>query len=257
MKKDTALGIISITLILLGVIFYIATKPLPAKAPGDRGIAATKGSSSEHSAYYDIAINYATTTPLLSSVGAEANTAAVVLMQKFANDTVAQFKIDGNFANLTAKDIEMMGFDQGRREKLQIVYMIASSSRTVSYIDTVYMDTLGAHGNTFFTTFTFDTKSGALLALGDAFLPGTRYLDTLSAIARAKLPEIIGKDLVDTSMLNDGTTPKDENFSKFFFDNKDFVILFAPYQVAAYAAGPQTLRIPRSELANVLKPEYR
>ena len=57
-------------------------------------------------------------------------------------------------------------------------------------------------------------------------------------------------------MINMGTTPEEVSFENFYFDGNDLVILFAPYQVAAYAAGPQTLRIPLSELASILKPEY-
>ena len=147
-----------------------------------------------------------------------------------------------------------MGFDKGRKETLQITYLIASSAHTVSYIFTIYEDTLGAHGNTFFHTFTFDTGTGASLSLADIF--SSSYLDTLSSISRTKLPSVIGDD-ADPAFINNGTTPDEKNFENFFFDNRDFVVLFAPYQVAAYADGPQTLRIPLSELSSILKPEYR
>jgi hypothetical protein len=58
-------------------------------------------------------------------------------------------------------------------------------------------------------------------------------------------------------MLSAGTTPEEKNFANFFLDNQEFVLLFPPYQVAPYAAGPQTLRIPLPELSNILKQEYR
>ncbi|HUY05188.1 MAG TPA: RsiV family protein [Candidatus Paceibacterota bacterium] len=257
MKKSTLSGIAAILVILGSIGFYAATRPLTATAPGTTAtMALPDGGYSEHAAYYDIAANHATSTPLLAAVGPAANAAAVALMEKFVGDTIVQFKTDGNFANLTANDIHMMGFDQGRKEKLQIVYLIASSPRTVSYIYTTYEDTLGAHGNTFFHTFTFDTTSGAALSLADLFVPGADYLGTLSSIARAKLPAVIGKN-ASAQMLDSGTTPEDKNFANFFFDNKDFVILFAPYAVAPYSSGPQTLRIPVSELGRILKPEYR
>lgn len=250
MKKSTLIG----TVIVLGsVAFFTATRLEQAEAPsGVASLSLPATGYTEHAQYYDIAANYATSTPLIGNV----NAAAVALMESFVSDTITQFKQDGNFAKLTPNDIHMMGFDQGKRETLQITYLIASSAHTVSYIFTIYEDTLGAHGNTFFHTFTFDTSTGAALSLGDMFVPRSEYLATLSSIARAKLPSSIG-DSADTKMIAGGTTPEDRNFANFFFDNKDFVILFAPYAVASYVAGPQTLRIPISDLVNILKPEYR
>ena len=255
MRTSTLSGIIVTLAIVGGIIFYAATKPLTAVAPGTAAPLPENGYL-EHAAYYDIAANYATSTPLLADIGPAANAAAVARMEAFISDTIAQFKTDGNFANLTASDIRTMGFDRGRKETLQIVYLIASSAHTVSYIYTTYLDTLGAHGNTFFHTFTFDTTTGAPLSLADAFLPGSSYLETLSGLAREKLPGTIGQG-ASAQMLDAGTTPDAKNFANFFFDNKDFVVLFAPYAVAPYAAGTQTLRIPVAQLAAILKPEYR
>lgn len=259
MKKDTILGTGILLIILGGIIFYVATRPLPAKAPGAPAATALSADTYvEQADYYDIAANYASSTPLQG----EKNAAAVALMQNFVTDTIAQFKTDGNFANLTAEDIKTMGFDQGRKETLQIAYLIASSPRTVSYIFSVYEDTLGAHGNTFFHTFTFDTdpstssgQAGTELSLSDIFTTNS-YLNTLSSLSRTKLPAIIG-DGAEANFINGGTTPEEKNFQNFFFDNQEFVILFDPYAVAPYSSGPQTLRIPLSELANILKPEYR
>lgn len=257
MNKDTIIGALAILLALIGIIAYALLRPLPAKAPAiaDRSGLPT-GGYVEHAAYYDITASYATSTPLLASVGADADAAAVATMKNFVASTIAQFKADGNFANLTARDVQVMGLDKGRKETLNIVYLIASSSHTVSYIFTIYQDMLGAHGNTVFHTFTFDTRTGALLSLSDLFVPGSSYLATLSSTSRAALPTIIGEG-ADTNMIANGTMPEEKYFQNFFFDNKDFVVLFDPYAVAPYAAGPQTLRIPVSELANILKPDYR
>lgn len=257
MRKDIAIGTVVVLVGITGIILYTALKPAPAKAPVG-GVAATEsvlpaGGYSEHAPYYDIVANYPTTTPLTGAAGG----AAIRRMQDFIAQTIAQFKSDGNFANLTPDDIHVLGFDQGRRYTLQTTYLIGSSARTVSYIFTLYEDTGGAHGNTFFHTFVFDTATGQNLSLVDLFTPGASYLDTLSRLSRAKLSDVIGRDMADPSTISSGTTPEEKSFMNFFFDNRDFVILFPPYQVAAYAAGPQTLRIPLSELSGILKPQYR
>lgn len=256
MRKDIAIGTVVVLVIIFGIIFYAAMRPAPAKAPTD-GVASSgsilpAGGYSEHAPYYDIVANYPTTTPLTGAT----NEAAIKLLQDFIAQTIAQFKSDGNFANITPDDVHALGFDQGRKYALQVAYLIGSSARTVSYIFTVYEDTGGAHGNTFFHTFVFDTATGQHLLLTDLFTPGAPYLDTLSRISRTKLPDVIGRDMADSSTIRNGTAPDEKNFVNFFFDNHDFVILFPPYQVAAYAAGPQTLRIPLSELSGILKLGY-
>ncbi|MFZ2167978.1 MAG: DUF3298 domain-containing protein [Minisyncoccia bacterium] len=257
MKKDILLGVIAVLVILGGVIFYAATKPSSTKAPEDIDLYSLSGGSYvEHADYYDIEANYASSTPLSYLVSASADAEAVATMKKFVSDTVAQFKADGNFANLTAEDIQVMGFDKGRKEKLKVMYLVAPAVRTISYVFTIYEDTLGAHGNTFFQTFTFDTKTGAELSLADAFLPNAQYLESLSSISRAKLPGVIGGN-ADMKFIEPGTTPEEKSFEDFFFNGSDFVLLFAPYAVAPYSEGPQTLRIPLTDLASTLKTEYR
>lgn len=259
MQRKTYISIAVVLVIIAGIVLYFATQPVPAKAPrtaGGSAIILPAGGYSEHTKYYDISASYATSTPLLKSAGALADTTARSFMLGFVRDTIQAFKTGGNFANLTSADIKAMGFDQGRKETLQITYHIASSPRTVSYIFTIYEDTLGAHGNTFFRTVTFNMKTGAPLTLASIFSPGTTYLNTLSSISRAKLPGIIGQG-ADTTFIKNGTEPKKENFQSFFLENKNFVVLFAPYDVAPYSFGAQTLRIPLSQLSSILRPEYR
>lgn len=257
-QASTAFGsILVIALIgLAGYAIFTHTKPLSAVVDVS-GLPA--GKYVEQAEYYDIAANYATSTPFLHKDPA-ADAAAIALMKKSVGDTIAQFKSDGHFAALTPAEAARMGLSPGRKEKLDIVYLIASSTHTVSYIFTIYEDTLGAHGNMTFTTFTFDASAGAPLSLADLFTPGADYLARLSQISRGKLPGIIGGN-IDAAFVKNfiepGTTPEEKHFENFFLDNRELVILFAPYQVAPYSAGPQTLRIPVSDLADILKPEHR
>jgi hypothetical protein len=258
MKKEIVIGAASLVIIVLGIGLYVAYYHPGTPAPSTT-LALPPGSYTEHAAYYDIAANYPTTTPLSSS----ADAAAVAQIQSAISGIISQFKTQGNFANLSPNDISMMGFDQGKKESLQIEYLIGSGPHTVSYIFTTYTDTLGAHPNTDFATFTFDTdpstssgQAGQALALSDIFASGSDYLGTLSTLARQALPAIIGQGS-DPSFINPGTTPDASNFKNFFFDNSDFVILFPPYQVAPYSSGPQTLRIPVTQLDSILNPAYQ
>ncbi|MFA6502879.1 MAG: RsiV family protein [Candidatus Paceibacterota bacterium] len=253
MKKDTALGLSAIIVVLGGIFLYAAFKPAPAKAPTEALAPSLSGIHyAEQGNGYDINAFYASSTPLQARVGVAADAEAVALMKKFVGDTIAQFKADAS----AATDEPKRENGNGNKQTLTIAYLMASSVQTYSYLFTIYTDASEARGTTAFRTFTFDTRSGKLVTLADAFESGVDYLALLSQISRAKLPEIIGKDTVP-SLLQSGTTPTEEHFSNFFFDNQDFVVLFPQGQVAPGIVGPQTLRIKLSELGAKLRPAYR
>lgn len=243
--------------ILAGIFAYALTRPTPApSSPTEDASSLPPAMYEEHEQYYDIALHYPQRTPLRESAGAQADEAAVTGMKTFVMDAAAQFKQNGNFSALTPEDIRALGLDTGRRLTLDMDYLVTASPRTLSYVFVIHEDTGGAHGNTYFRTFTFDTETGEALSLADLFVSGADYLGILSGVARTRLPGILG-DILDEQMLLAGTGASAENFENFFLDEDTLTILFAPYQVAAYAAGPQTLAIPRAELAQILKPEYR
>ena len=210
----------------------------------------------ENGNYYDIIANYTSTTTLRGKVGVAADAAAVALMKDFISDTINQFKTEGNFDNLTPENIAAMGFDKGRKGHLRITYLVAAPARMVSYIFTIYTDTLGTQRTTSYKTFTFDTETGTPLSLTDVFSPGTHYLEKLSVLSRAKLSVAIGKKS-DTNSIERGTTPEGKNFENFYLDGTSLDLLNPPYQVPPNSAGPQALNVPLSELSSILKPIYQ
>ena len=251
MKYQNAVGFIVLALILGGIVWLaFAHTAVAPSGPKE------SGTLSEDAKYYTVKAAYPTETALTATAGVAADAAAVAAMKQFELDTIAQFKTDGNFANLTPEDISMMGLDQGRQYALEMEYSTTTAPHSVSYVFTIYEDTLGAHPNGYFHTFTFDSTTGANLALGDLFTSGADYLHKLSNISRAELPAVIGTD-ADTSYIASGTTPDEANFGNFALDKDNLVLIFPPYQVGPYALGPETLYIPRTELKDILKPEYQ
>lgn len=211
----------------------------------------------EHAAYYDIDLSYPSATPL-ASLSAEANAQAVAAMKASMQEIADSFKKNGNFENLTPEDVKLMRLDE-RKEALSSEYKAYAGTRTVSYVFTIYEDTLGAHPNTYFRTFTFDTKTGMKLELGNLFLPSANYLSVLSQRARTDLPAIIkrmsGSD-ADIAYIQEGTKPLAESFQNFYIDGSNLVLLFPPYQVGPYALGTVIDPVPLARLASV-KAEYR
>jgi len=252
MNRNTLVGLIALLVVALGATLYYGLRPAPAKAPASTVTTTLTNPYTEHGAYYDVTASYPTT----ASLAAAADESAVTMMQGWIIETVGQFKSDTHAESPSPEDIAAMGFDQGRKVSLEITYRAFSSPHTASYAFTTYQDTGGAHGNTFFRTFTFDTKTGAKLALADLFAPGADYLTTFSSIARAKLPGILG-DMANTQMIEGGTAPEARSFESWYLDGSSLALLFPPYAVAPYAAGPQTVLISFSDLADVLRPEFR
>ncbi len=249
-----------ILIVLLG--WYMISVPAPVKAPTTTNTpAATEPVTlDEDATYYTVKATYPTTTTLSGSASAQADQAAVLTMKTFVEQEIARFKDNGNFANLTHDDIQMQGLDQ-RKYALGIEYTTHESKSTLSYVYQMYADTGGAHPNTYYRTFTFDKTSGAVLELGDVFLPNAKYLQTLSEKSRSMLPPMIAKmvnlevSAVDTDYIKSGTLPEADAFQSFYFEGNNLVLLFPPYQIGPYVLGMILLPIPTSELKD-LRPEY-
>ena len=138
---------------------------------------------------------------------------------------------------------------------LDVSYTITPYTDSISSIlFTIYEYTGGAHGNTTFQSFVFDTANQRVLTLGDvieASLPEA----AIAGLVQDQLREKLG-DMTDEQWILDGTSPTPENYANWILTVDGLVFTFPPYQVAAYAAGPQEVTIPWSALEGTLMPEF-
>ena len=145
MDHRLIVGLTVALIIVASAAVYFGFRQAPTQTPGTlMDTTAIANPYVEHTQYYDIVANYPTTTPL----SAQASKTAIEAMQGWVIDTVSQFKSESDS-------------NQGAKLSLQILYLIASSPHTISDIFTTSEDTGGAHPNSFFTTFTFDTTTGS------------------------------------------------------------------------------------------------
>jgi uncharacterized protein YecT (DUF1311 family) len=88
---------------------------------------------------------------------------------------------------------------------------------------------------------------------------GERGLKLVSALAMADLDrQLLGPDgLSDKDWIARGTAPTAPNFENFILQRDRLRIEFPPYQVAAYAAGPQSVEIPLAKLRPAIRPNWR
>jgi len=161
--------------------------------------------------------------------------------------SIAQFKEDGNFANLTAEDIQIQGLGPDRKYAYDAEYKTYNAPGYTSYFYTIYQDTLGAHPNGFFLTFVFD-KEGNKVSLAQLFPNNPNWLEELSLVVSnevvAQMKQRTGLDDITGSVFAEGLATKEENFQTFVIDGDMLVVEIPPYQVAAYAMGSFEVRTP-------------
>jgi Protein of unknown function (DUF3298) len=210
--------------------------------------------------YYNIDAVYPGVTPLKESVDASSDTKAIALMKAFQENAIQGFKENGNFSKLTPEDIKMQGLgEDGNKYELSIDYKVYKGKRTISYVYTMYQYTLGAHPNTYYRTFTFDTKTGESLEISDIFLPKSLYEERLSKQVRKDLTSLLSKmggAPADQENIKSGTIPDTGSFQNFAIDGENLTMIFPPYQVAAYVYGAVIDPISLRVFKDILNPIY-
>ncbi|HVX91484.1 MAG TPA: RsiV family protein [Candidatus Paceibacterota bacterium] len=262
--REAIIGFVVLIIIIIGISWYALTRPMTATAPGTATTTPPTGNATDPAhltdsgEFYTVDTQYPSETAL-AGLPDSADVNAVALMKQWEIDTIADYKT--NWTDLGA-DFEAHLRDEHLKGSLKITYETHQSPHTVSYVYTVYSDTLGAHPNTTYKTFTFDTTNGQNLSLAMLFNPGTNYLGWLSQYSRSQLPAMIAAreqvdvSQVDMDMLNAGTTADAANFSDFYLDGTNLVILFPPYAVGPYVLGSSELKILTSQIPG-FKSQYQ
>ncbi len=129
------------------------------------------------------------------------------------------------------------------------------SDTIVSLVFTIGDYTGGAHPNSWYTTFTFDLEQGQEITLDDLFVEGSNPLAVISPIIQQDLLARIG-EMTDPTWVEQGTGENPDNYQNFAITPDQLIFFFPPYQVAAYAAGPQEASIPLSQIRAILAPLF-
>jgi hypothetical protein len=98
----------------------------------------------------------------------------------------------------------------------------------------------------------YDSKTCRVLRLADLFRPEANYVQRISQLAIASLER---NEYAESSAIEHGAGPVESNFKYFTLTDTHLVLHFPMYQVAAGAAGEQTVEIPFAELAPLLRLE--
>ncbi len=99
-------------------------------------------------------------------------------------------------------------------------------------------------------SYNYDLEKGEQITVNQLFLHGVNPLQTISDFCKAELD----KRDIGFDGFGGGAEPTPENYAVWNLSSQGLVIVFNEYQVASYAAGPQTIIIPFEALGNIIKP---
>ncbi len=122
----------------------------------------------------------------------------------------------------------------------------------VTYVFTIFLDTAGAHPNTYIKSITFDKEKQQIVTIDSLVRQYPNLLKQLSTLSleelkhSEKFKEQGYQDII--GMLEDGTKPIAKNFRNFAFTEKGLLLFFENYQVAPYFYGSFQVNIPYSSL---------
>jgi len=145
---------------------------------------------------------------------------------------------------------------------ITIGYTVALAKDDLIAIEFVVSDyeAGAAHPNSYTEVVNFDLKNGKSIKLPELFQPGAKYLQALSTYCIQDFKKQ-AKEQGANAMLDDddwikrGAGPELTNYANWSITKKGLEITFDPYQVASYAAGPQSVTVPYSALKDIIKPD--
>ena len=219
--------------VLAGALLLLAAPALAA------GVKVEKATIEKKTGAYEISVEY----PRTGNAPVDADIAAWAKAQ--ADD----------FVNLSVGDRQA----DENPYALDITYEVPRNDADwLAVVFTIYTDTGGAHPNTDFAAMNYVMPDGWRIYLPEIF-GGRKALEKISALAIADLTKrLTGPDgMSDADTIHTGAGPAWDNFQDFVLEPKVLHIDFPPYQVAAYAAGPQETDIPLSALKPFMRKDFR
>jgi len=114
-----------------------------------------------------------------------------------------------------------------------------------------------AHGNSVTQVLNYDLKKAKKLALADLFVDKSKYLTVIANYCMKELKERAKKEdsAIFADQIETGAGPRADNYRAVAITKRGLWITFDPYQVAAYAAGPQYILVPYAALKDIIRPD--
>ena len=176
-------------------------------------------------------------------------------LEKIGKDERAKFLSDIKDVYIDPKE--------NQKNKLSITFKTATiSPQLISIIVEASPCIAGtAHPNLVTIPFVYNVDLKKQITFTDLFNTKTKYLERLSSLSIKQLIDASKKNNsyyeAKEQTIQQGASPKIENFKTFSIENGNLILTFDPYQVAAYADGIQSVTLARAEITDVLSNEGR
>lgn len=126
--------------------------------------------------------------------------------------------------------------------EMQATPWASDSTRSVSF--EIYENLGGAHPNTWYQTFNYDTERRSAIAFGDLFAPGVNPLTAIFPIVQRNLEAEMGMPTPVSE--EDGMDPS--HYRNFAITPTNLVFFFDRGELMAGAAGAHTVYVPRNAI---------
>jgi hypothetical protein len=236
MKTKSLIGWLTVLVVLVALGWWTVQYLGLGMRPGAVGIEKRTVNASSPDGAYAISIEYPAVYGLASSA----------LEQKVNRE------IEGDLDGLATafkedinQDAMLKSAASSSQAALTITYAIPYQDDHLMSVqfDSMIYSSDAAHPNSFTATLVYNLDTGTVVGLDDLFKQGSNYLSFLSTYTAKAVALQLG-DAGTKEVIAAGTAPKAENFKSYMVTPRGLVIIFDPYQVAAYAAGPQKVTIP-------------
>ncbi len=126
---------------------------------------------------------------------------------------------------------------------------LGENGKYISFVFHIFMDTGGAHPNTYIWSAVYDTKKKEIVNIDSITEKYKNFLVNISEYSYKVLAEDKNiKSYGTYDMLKEGTRPTKDNFRNFAIDKNNLVIFFEKYQVAPYVLGEFKVEIPMKDI---------
>lgn len=136
----------------------------------------------------------------------------------------------------------------------QVDFSSISDVKSVLLIASI--NTGGAHPNAHFYTWSYREDTGQMLRFSSLFQAEHNPMWMIAPMVKEALMNTLGEGTTE-EMIDAGINADNfEEHRNFVLDGDKLVLLFAPYEVAPYALGPQKVEILLSDLNAILAPPF-
>lgn len=125
-----------------------------------------------------------------------------------------------------------------------------NSDHYLSVVQSYYIFSGGAHGNTYYDTGTYDLQTGDLITLDEIFAPQVDYTKILTQIVREEIKQ---RGKTDHYIFFERVDPS----VQFYLTEEGLVLLYPPYAIAPYVEGTIKFTIPWMKIQSSLNSNFK